>query len=80
VLLLIAALGTVAMHMVGLAARRCKLDRGLQANTERKRAVFSTFFLAKLVIARRLLAMISDRLLLLALAQIHRLTEQAAPS
>jgi len=80
VLLLIAALGTIAMHMVGLAARQQKLDRGLQANTQRKRPVFSTFFLAKLVVRRGLHAMIPDRLLLAALSQIHRLAEQAAPS
>jgi hypothetical protein len=80
VLLLIAALATIAMHMVGLAARQHKLDRGLQANTQRERPVFSTFFLAKLVIRRGLQAMIPARSLLAALSQIHRLAEQAAPS
>jgi hypothetical protein len=79
VLLLVAALAMVAMHLVGLAARRCKLDRGLQANTERKRHVFSTFFLAKLVIARRLHDKIADSCLRHALAQVHHLAEQAAP-
>jgi hypothetical protein len=79
VLLLIAALAVVAMHMVGLAARQHNLDRGLQANTERKRPVFSTFFLANLVIRRRLHAKIPDQSLRAALAQIHRLTQQAVP-
>lgn len=77
VLLLIAALATVAMHMVGLAARKQQIDRGLQANTQRKRPVFSTFFLAKLVVPRGLHAMISAHSLLVALAQIHQLIEQA---
>jgi hypothetical protein len=52
VLLLIGAFAAVAMHAIGLAAIRGKLDRRFQANTERRRAVFSTFFLAKLVISR----------------------------
>jgi hypothetical protein len=63
ILLLITALATVAMHMVGLAARQQKLDRGLQANTQRSRPVFSTFFLAKLVVPCGLQAMIPDDLL-----------------
>jgi hypothetical protein len=54
VLLLVAALAAVVMHMVGIAAFEAKLDRGLQANTERKRRVFSTFFLAKLIIGQYL--------------------------
>jgi len=78
VLLLVAALATVAMHMVGFAARQQELDRGLQANTERRRSVFSTFFLAKLVVRRGLQAMIPDHLLRSALDKIHRLAEQAA--
>jgi hypothetical protein len=72
VLLLVAALATIAMHMLGFAARRLKLDRGLQANTERKRHVFSTFFLAKLLIRRDLQARIPDQLLRIALAKIRR--------
>jgi len=78
VLLLIGALATVAMHMIGLAARQRKLDRGLQANTQRKRPVFSTFFLAKLVIRCGLQVEIPSNLLRAALAQIQRLSEQAA--
>jgi hypothetical protein len=80
VLLLVAALGTIAMHMIGLAARQLKLDRGLQANTQRKRPVFSTFFLAKLVIRQSLLATIPERSLLVALSRIHHLAQHAAPS
>jgi hypothetical protein len=78
VLLLIAALATVAMHMVGLAARQRKLDHGLQANTQRSRPVFSTFFLAKLVVRRGLQVQLPDKLLRAALNRVHRLVEQAA--
>lgn len=80
VLLLIASFAAIAMHMLGLAARQHKLDRGMQANTQRNRPVFSTFFLAKLVVRRGLHAMIPDRSLLVALSQIHRLAKRAAPS
>lgn len=80
VLLLIGALAVVVMHMLGFAARQHKLDRGLQANTERKRCVFSSFFLAKLVVRRGLQTSIPEHLLRNALVQIHRLTEQAALS
>jgi len=55
VLLLIAAFASVAVHMVGIAARAAGLDRQLQANTERRRPVFSSFFLGNLALrfARR---------------------------
>jgi hypothetical protein len=52
VLLLIAAFASVAMHIVGLAAADRKLEYQFQANTERRRSVFSSFFLAKLVLDR----------------------------
>jgi len=79
VLLLIAALATVALHMVGLAALWRKLNRGLQANTERRRVVFSTFFLGRLVIRQGLHQTISASLLARALTKIRQLTAQAAP-
>jgi len=50
VLFLIAALAMVAMHFIGLAVRGTELARGFQVNTERSRAVFSTFFLARLLL------------------------------
>jgi hypothetical protein len=78
VLLLIAALATVAMHIVGLAARQHNLDRPLQANTQRKRAVFSTFFLAKLVVRQGLLASLPEHLLRAALTRIRCIIEQGA--
>lgn len=80
VLLLIAALATIVMHALGLAARHLKLDRGLQANTERARHVFSTFFLAKLVVKRPPRPKISATLLRLAFAQLHDLTHRACAS
>jgi len=52
VLLLIGAFAAVALHVVGLAAAARGLDRGFQANTLRTRAVFSTFSLGTLTIAR----------------------------
>lgn len=54
VLLLIGAFAAVAMHGVGLAAAEKRLDRGFQANTERRRTVLSTFSLGKLTIKRQL--------------------------
>jgi hypothetical protein len=52
VLLLVGAFAAVAMHIIGLAAGASNLQRGFQANTLRSRPVFSTFFLAKLMITR----------------------------
>jgi hypothetical protein len=52
VLLLIGAFAAVAVHIIGLAAAARELHRGFQANTIRTRAVFSTFSLGKLTIAR----------------------------
>jgi Transposase DDE domain len=52
VILLVGAFAAVAMHIIGLAAGASDLQRGFQANTLRSRPVFSTFFLAKLTIAR----------------------------
>jgi len=48
VLVLLAALGIVVMHVIGLAAERARIHFNYQANTIRKRRVFSTFFLARL--------------------------------
>jgi hypothetical protein len=79
VLLLIASLAMVAMHTIGLAARQLNLQRGLQANTERKRPVFSTFFLAKLVIRRNLHLVLSAASLRSALASIVPLVGQHTP-
>ena len=52
-LLLIAALATFALWLTGLAAIQHGLDRGLQANTERRRRVLSVPFIGKRLIAQR---------------------------
>ena len=80
VLLLVAALGTVVMHVIGLAVRNLGLDRSLQANTERKRTVFSTFFLAKLVLRRGVPAPITRSKLRIALDQLLGLLAHATSS
>jgi hypothetical protein len=54
VLLLIAAIAAIAMHLVGLTIRGRAVARGLQANTERRRSVFSTFFLGRLALHENL--------------------------
>jgi hypothetical protein len=78
VLLLIAAYAAIAMHMLGLAAQEKGLARGLQANTQRKRAVFSTFFLAKLLLRRSLQVLLPDHLLINALARLRNLAGEVA--
>jgi len=73
VLLLIGALAAVAMHLIGLAIRGGVLERGLQANTERRRNVFSTFFLARLALKQHLEDKVRSETLL---AAVHRLTSE----
>jgi hypothetical protein len=51
-LLLLAALATLVVWLVGLAARAQQLHRHLQANTERKREVLSTFFIGRELLRR----------------------------
>jgi hypothetical protein len=70
VLLLIAAIAAIAMHLVGLAIRGSALARGLQANTERRRNVFSTFYLGKLAFSEGLDARIPARSFRAALASL----------
>jgi hypothetical protein len=73
VLLLVAAFASVAMHILGLAAADRKLQHGFQANTERRRAVFSSFFLAKLVLERNRARELSGPPLRAAFQQLLRL-------
>jgi hypothetical protein len=63
VLLLVGALAAVAMHLLGLTIRGGVLARGLQANTERRRNVFSTFFLGRLALQENLEAKLPARAL-----------------
>lgn len=53
VLLLLAALATLAMVLIGLAAQRRGLELSFQANTTKHRRVLSTFVLGTLVAAER---------------------------
>ena len=53
-LLLIAAIASVALWLTGLVGTLRQLDRGLQANTERRRRVLSVPFVGKRLIAQRL--------------------------
>ena len=62
VLLLIAALATLALWLVGLAARGLGLSGRFQANTERRRAVLSDVFVGRRLLLRAH-AGISERLL-----------------
>lgn len=65
-LLLVAAIAAIAMHLIGLCLRGQPVARGLQVNTERRRNVFSTFFLGKLALYESLESTISARSLLAA--------------
>jgi hypothetical protein len=79
VLLLVAAFASVAMHVVGLAAADRKLQFQFQANTERRRSVFSSFFLAKLVLARNRARDLSPLLLRSAFQHLLRLLAAFSP-
>jgi hypothetical protein len=50
ILLLLGALATLTVWLVGLAGRALQLNRHLQANTERAREVLSTFFIGRQLI------------------------------
>ena len=78
VLLLIGAFAAVATHVVGLAAENTKLQHGFQANTERDRRVFSTFFLGTLIIARELERVLSLAALRRSMARLRDLLSAAS--
>ena len=52
ILLLIAALATLALWLLGLYARQAGIDRKLQANTVRNKAVLSVIFIGQRLVAR----------------------------
>ncbi len=70
VLFLVGALAALAMHLIGLAVRGSVLARGLQANTERRRPVFSTFFLGRLVLNEGLAETLQARTICNALREL----------
>ena len=51
-LLLLGALATLVAWLVGLAGRAMQWHRHLQANTERRREVLSTFFIGRQLLLR----------------------------
>lgn len=71
VLMLLAALAVVVMHTIGIAAEHLKMHRGYQANTMRKRRVFSTFFLARLLVRDRRVSELDSTQLRRALASLR---------
>ena len=70
IMLLVAAIAALAMHVLGLSISRSKMARGFQANTERRRPVFSTFFLGKLALREGIEERLSWRLLRRGLASL----------
>lgn len=52
ILLLIGTLATLVTWLIGLAGRAAQWTKRLQANTERKREVLSTFFIGRQLMAR----------------------------
>jgi hypothetical protein len=76
VLLLVAALATLALWLVGLGARALGLSRRFQANTERRRAVLSVVFVGRQLLLRTHAA-ITEPLLHNALSVLQSLHLQA---
>ena len=75
VLLLVAALGAVAVLIVGVAAEQQELTRRYQANTVRNRRVLSVFFLGNAVVADGLRTL-PNSALREALAELRRRSAQ----
>jgi hypothetical protein len=77
-LLLLGALAALVVWIVGLAARALQLNRHLQANTERRRDVLSTFFIGREVLKRR--AALPTPILDLALFTLRNHISMATPA
>lgn len=78
-LLLLAALATLVAWLVGLAARSLQLHRHLQANTERRREVLSTFFIGRELL-RRPAHDLRPPLIVRALTMLRRQILEAIPA
>lgn len=78
VLLLIGALASLVVWLVGLAGRAMQRHRELQANTERRREVLSTFFIGRQLLRR--LDDLPDPALLLALLALRNQIVAALPA
>ena len=72
VLFLLAALGMIALHLVGLAAERIGLHRRYQANTIRTRRVLSLFVLGKMIVNDPVMDAISISNLAEALLEVRK--------
>jgi DDE family transposase len=79
VLLLIAALASLVLWLVGLCGRALNLSRRLQANTERRRPVLSTVFVGRQLLRRTPLDL-PPQALDLAMAQLRALIMAAVPA
>lgn len=79
VLLLVAALATLALWLAGLCARDFGWAPRFQANTERRRAVASTVFLGRRLL-QRLDFRLTHRLLIHALQSLRALLLDALPA
>jgi hypothetical protein len=78
ILLLLGTLATLVAWLVGIAGRILHWHWALQANTERKRAVLSTFFIGRQLLARRNLD-IPPSIFELAFAALKRDVDRASP-
>jgi len=78
ILLLLGTLGMLVVWLVGLAGRAMQWHRHLQANTERRREVLSTFFIGRQLVER--LVDLPASLLDFALFTLRRLIFEALPA
>lgn len=78
VLLVIAALASLILWLVGLHGRTHGWPRRLQANTERRRPVLSTVFVGRQLIRRRQ-AQLSGPDFSVALAELRAMIESVLP-
>jgi len=79
VLLLIAALASLVLWLVGLCGRALDWSRRLQANTERRRPVLSTVFIGRQLLRRSALEL-PPWALDLAMAELRALIMAAMPT
>jgi DDE family transposase len=79
VLLLIAALASLVLWLVGLCGKVLDWSRRLQANTERRRPVLSTVFIGRQLLRRSALEL-PKRALDLAMAELRALIMAAVPA
>ena len=79
VLLLIGALASLVLWLVGLCGRTLDWTRRLQANTERRRPVLSTVFIGRQLLRRSALDL-SMPALDLAMAELRALIMAAMPT